>query len=158
MVVGFRGKVVDVALHIRIIGFDRARIAIPLVNVPRADDKCASPFRRILEASFEFDQFGSNGRYHAVGCLCGAHIVECLFVQACQVVAVLYGVLHQMRFFQPTYFLTMRTVGQYACHIAADRPVDQFICLVKQRLGTMETSYIFGRIASMKTGDFRYFR
>ena len=150
MVIGPRTKVVDVPLHPLVIVAQRSQIPVPFVQVPRNDDKGASPFGRIDKIRREGDVLRGNRRHHTVGMLCGTHIVYLFRIEPGNIVTVLDRAAHQVRYLQPAELLTVRAVGQHAGHIAAYRPVDERVNLVEQRIGTGKGSDLCRRIARMQ--------
>ena len=154
MAVGFRRQVVYVSSHFVVILFQRAGIAVPLVKVPRDQDVGASPFRSVQETFREDRVLRGDGRDHAVRVLRRRHVADDLRECPRDVVAELHRRSDQVRLFEPSQFLSVRAVGEHARKIAADRPIDQLVNPVKQRVRAGERADRRGGVGRMQTGQF----
>ena len=86
VVVGFCGKVIDVAFH-HVVRFGQdAAVAVPLVHAPGNQDAGAAPFGGIDESVVHFEVFRRNIGNQAVGMLGIAHVAGDFIEQRAHVV------------------------------------------------------------------------
>lgn len=94
---------------------------------------------RILED----DEFRSGCRNHPVRKLSVAYVVHDFSEQSFNGVIIDHRRSHQMYLFQPTKLLSMRTVGEYALHVAKDSPINHLMCSIQQRVRAFELAACF---------------
>ena len=131
-------QIPGVSPHAVVLRRQQFPISVKLISRPGAENRRASPFRRITKVRahsiliHERNVFGGDTRYHAIRQLGVANILRHFLVETDAVVIEQDRRTRQVGLLQPAELFAMRTIRQHAEHIAQDGAIYKLIDLPQE--------------------------